>query len=162
MNIFAHSLSPVIFLSSKILKGHVNAAGVRGQRTSIGRGGACLCCSPALGGAQNGDSHTCRQDASDRAKNTGVRNSGEAWNLPVRAEIMAPVKKFQIPNNVKSKFSAVSGFLFWMIQTTAKRFILKCSKNWPTAHFHVLISIISAFPPAIHLTVTKCRVEDSP
>jgi len=49
-----------------------------------------------------------------------------------------------------------------MIKITAKRYILECSKDWLTTQFNALIKIISVFPYAIHLTVTKCKEEESP
>lgn len=49
---------------------------------------------------------------SNRVKSTRIINSRETWNLCVRAEIMVPVQKFQIPGNLKLCFLQSVFFFF--------------------------------------------------
>lgn len=111
MSIYARSTSPLIFVSSRC----INAAGGRGnyeRQASTGRGGVCLCHSPALGAAEAQSLLHLQAGRSLTEQKALELETAEKPETCLSAGIMAPVQKFQTPDNLKSSFLQLVVFFF--------------------------------------------------
>lgn len=93
----------------------INAAGGRGnyeRQASTGRGGACLCHSPAPGAAEAQSLLHLQAGRSLMEQKALELETAEKPGTCLLAGIMAPVQKFQTPDNLKSSFLQSAVFFF--------------------------------------------------
>lgn len=93
----------------------INAAGGRGnyeRQASTGRGGACLCHSPALGAAEAQSLLHLQVGRSLTEQKALELETAEKPKTCLSAGTMAPAQKFQTPDNLKSSFLQSAVFFF--------------------------------------------------
>lgn len=95
----------------------------------MGKEGGCLLHSPALGLCESRATRWHSRDALWQSKNTGVRNSREAWNLASSLKQASNTSQFV-------EFSSVCDFLLGIIEIIAKGVFLHALR---TGRYHSLM-----------------------